>query len=196
MSDVPWDSPEAQAYFAQEDDNKQRRYEYRITKEILRGLGFQAPRIAELETESSGVDNHDEFTPEWISERLRLFVSFRAVKDFWLNKSHIGFPDPNYLITHQGRRATSKAGNKTWEQVWDELWGESVRRFSDSTYVAVCFRPSWAEETIALHNWWPAVDAVGLKGWMMLYRWRAGPTVLQTLSDLLLAMRSVYRPNT
>lgn len=144
MNKRPDFSPEQLEYFEELDNEKQVRFEGRIAREILSGLGFSRTVIAYLDKlaiEKTGVD--EGFSPEWVSDHLMCPITFMAIKEFSINKEG-GFPSLEWLLDHGTFGKFTSTFLKTWE--------EAKARFH-SEFVAVCVRPNWAKRTLVMHNY-------------------------------------------
>lgn len=182
------ENPEMAAYFEFVNNEKQTRYSVRIATELLRKFGCSTVNISYLKMLSEK-DNPVGFTPEWISDYTSCPIVFRSHKDYHVERDpKLFFPEPNYLLAHKGRRSAG------WDKVWDELWTDMCE-FNTNRYLAVCFRPKWAEHTLVLHNYVPTLDARNLSGWTMVYRDDDGTHILQYLGDLTKVLLDNWRPN-
>jgi len=176
-------------YFEERDNDKQMRYDTRITREIARGLSLSTLSIKALESRvRDGATQATGFTPEWLSDELHCPILFRALRDYHLETGKDAFPAPTYLLSRQGRRG------QQWAKIWDKLWLDTQKSFPD-TYLAVCFRPKWAEHTVVLHNYDPILRHRDMGGWLMWYKWEEGSTIVQYLKDLILALKKDWEPS-
>lgn len=180
--------PELEAYFEKSNASKQLRYDARIAHEILKfmGLGAMGGVLKSLAARECSDD--DAFNPEWLVEHIRCPIYFRAIRDFHLEQRN-SLPDPVALIhkwTMMGK----------WRKAWDEVWQETLdRAIAHRPYVAACFRPSWAEDTIALHNYEHLIRTPGLNGGSLIRCVGGSFIIFSTLKDLVRALlESGWRP--
>ena len=182
--------PELAEYFERSEAEKQQRYEARVAGEILRYMGVSTVHCGVMKAAAAiEATPMSAFTPEYISESTHCPIIFRAIKDYHLGQQG-GFPTPTMLL-----QKWVKGGK--WRTVWSQVWQETLDRVGNSKkYAAACFRPSWSNSTVALHNYECILRTSGLEGGTLLHCASDGTLVIfSTLRDLVAGlMRTGWQP--
>jgi hypothetical protein len=177
---------EHQAFFDEIDNQKQERFDERVTHYICKQLGLSGVEISYLRSNASKEKSAlDGFTPEWLSEALVLPITFFAVKDYLLEKKDL-FPEPLWLLEH-------RIDGKKCRKFYNKLWADIVPD-DGFGYAGCVFRTKWSNGLICLHNYKPVLDHVPsqsypVNGGFMTWRSEKGFIMLQYLKDIVSVLR-------
>jgi len=181
--------PSVELHYEESDNKKQKTYERRIAHEIAKSFGIQAVQRSILERQANAhTADVDGFSPEWLSDHVNCPIMFHAIRDYHLEQGASSyFPQPNSLLNRKGRRG------EAWSASWDKLWADHRAAYPDC-FLAVCFRPKWAEHTVVIHNYVSILQSTKVRGWMLYHRWETGETFVHYLKDLLVHLGEHWKP--